>query len=103
MATALITAEELADELHIDQTPEDLKTLTSLIGDATLWVLKSISSSATVEEVLQVAPQFSRLVTSVAGSMYYDRNLSQGLSHGQMILLQQVTGIVDWEVFNGNI
>lgn len=92
----LITPEGLADELHIDQSPEELKTLSTLIADASALIRGSINNNVTDDELLEVAPdQFNRLVTSIAGSLYYDRALSDGLSHGQMILLQQLTGLVD--------
>lgn len=92
----LITPEGLADELHIDQSPEELKTLTTLIADASALIRGSINNNVTDDELLEVAPaQFNRLVASIVGSLYYDRALSDGLSHGQMILLQQLTGLVD--------
>ena len=102
---ALITAEELSNELHIDQTPEELHTLSALIDDASNLVLSSIANGLTADDVLKVAPQFNRLIASVVQSLYYDRALSEGLSHGQMILLQQITGIVDQKVeeSHGNI
>ena len=91
----LITPEGLADELHIDQSPEKLKTLTTLIADASALIRGSINNNVTDDELLEVAPnQFNRLVASLAQSLYYDRALSDGFSHGQMILLQQLTGLV---------
>lgn len=92
----LITASELADELHIDQTPEpELATLGTLIQDASAIVRGSISPDLTEADALVKAPeQFNRLVGSVATSLYYDRSLSDGFSHGQMIILQQLTRIV---------
>ena len=91
----LITASELADELHIDQTPGELATLGTLIQDASAIIRGSIGPELTEEFALSVAPeQFNRLVGSVATSLYYDRALTNGLSHGQMIILQQITGIV---------
>ena len=91
----LITASELADELHIDQTPEELAVLGNLIQDASALIRGSISPDLTSEFALSVAPeQFNRLVGSVATSLYYDRALTNGFSHGQMIVLQQLTGIV---------
>ncbi|AWF95374.1 hypothetical protein [Weissella cibaria] len=90
-----ITASELADELHIDQTPEELATLGALIKDASAIVRGSISPDLTEADALVKAPeQFNRLVGSVATSLYYDRALTNGFSHGQMIILQQITGIV---------
>ena len=91
----LITPEGLADELHIDQSTEELKTLTTLIADASALIRGSINNNVTDDELLEVAPnQFNRLVASLVQSLYYDRALSDGLSHGQMILLQQLTGLV---------
>lgn len=93
---ALITPEELSDELHIDQTAQEVNTLSTLISDASALIRGSINNKVTDDELLEVAPdQFNRLVASIAGSLYYDRALSNGLSHGQMILLQQLTGLVD--------
>lgn len=92
---ALITPEELADELHIDQTAQEVNTLSTLISDASALIRGSIDNKITEEDLLDVAPnQFNRLVASLAQSLYYDRTLSSGFSHGQMILLQQLTGLV---------
>lgn len=92
---ALITAQELANELHIDESPEELATLGTLIKDASAIIRGSISHNLTEEAVIAVASgQFNRLVGSVATSLYYDRALTDGFSHGQMIILQQLTGIV---------
>jgi len=89
----LITAEELADELHIDQTPTELTTLGHLIRDASTIIRGSIKNGLTEQEILSVTPEtFNRLVSSVASSLYYDRELSNGFSHGQMLILQQITG-----------
>lgn len=92
---ALITAEQLADELHIDSSPTELATLSTLIKDASALIRGSISHDLTEEAVITVASeQFNRLVGSVATSLYYDRALIDGFSHGQMLILQQLTGIV---------
>lgn len=91
----LITAQELADELHIDQSPEELATLSTLIKDASAIIRGSISHNLTEQVALDLASeQFNRLVGSVASSLYYDRALTNGFSHGQMIILQQLTGLV---------
>ncbi|WP_195555929.1 hypothetical protein [Weissella cibaria] len=92
---ALITAETLAEELHIDQSTEEIATLGTLIKDASAIIRGSISQDLTEEAIITVAhDQFNRLVDSVATSLYYDRALTDGFSHGQMIILQQLTGIV---------
>ena len=92
---SLITPQELADELHIDQSPEELATLGTLIKDASAIIRGSIDSQLTEQVALDLASeQFNRLVGSVATSLYYDRALTDGFSHGQMIILQQLTGLV---------
>lgn len=92
---SLITPQELADELHIDQSPEELATLGTLIKDASAIIRGSIDSQLTEQVALDLASeQFNRLVGSVATSLYYDRALTDGFSHGQMIILQQLIGLV---------
>ena len=93
--TSLLTAERLADELHIDPSPIELATLSVLISDASAIIRGSIDSQLTEQVALELASeQFNRLVGSVATSLYYDRALTDGFSHGQMIILQQLTGII---------
>lgn len=92
---AILSPQELADELHIDQSPEELATLSTLIKDASAIIRGSIDSQLTEQVALELASeQFNRLVGSVATSLYYDRAITNGFSHGQMIILQQLTGIV---------
>lgn len=92
---AILSPQELADELHIDSSPTELATLGTLIKDASAIIRGSISHDLTEEAVITVASeQFNRLVGSVASSLYYDRALTDGFSHGQMIILQQLTGII---------
>ena len=60
---ALITAEQLADELHIDQSPEELATLGTLIKDASAIIRGSIDSQLAEQVALELASeQFNRLV-----------------------------------------
>lgn len=90
----LITNTDLADELHIDQTEEELNVLKTLINDASALIRGSIDNSVTETDLLAVAPeQFNRLVGSIATSLYYDRALTNGFSHGQMIILLQIIGV----------
>lgn len=92
---ALITAQDLADELHIDSSPVELATLGTLIKDASAIIRGSIDSQLTEQAALELASeQFNRLVGSVASSLYYDRALTSGFSHGQMVILLQLTGLI---------
>lgn len=91
----LITNTDLADELHIDQTDEELNVLDTLIKDASALIRGSIGNDVKEADLLAVVPeQFNRLVGSIATSLYYDRALTNGFSHGQMIILLQIIGVL---------
>ena len=85
---AIITPQELQDELNIDDDESELKTLTSLIGGATAMIKASIQMKITDDEILAVdAELYNRLIKTLATSMYYDRELSNGYSTGVRIML----------------
>lgn len=85
---AIITPQELQDELNIDDDENELKTLTSLISGATAMIKASIQMKITDDEILAVdAELYNRLIKTLATSMYYDRELSNGYSTGFRIML----------------
>ncbi len=85
---AIITPQELQDELNIDDDENELKTLTSLIDGATAMIKASINYNLTDDEILAVdAELYNRLIKTLATSMYYDRELSNGYSTGVRIML----------------
>lgn len=87
----LVTAEQLLDELHIDQLPDEVVTMKSLIDDASALICGSISDDATKEKLLAVSGNvFNRLVSSLASKMYYERDLSSGYGAGVQIMLNQL-------------
>lgn len=98
---ALITAEELLDENHIDSSDEELKTMTTLISDASALIRGSISDSVTDEQVLEVCQnQYNRAVSALATRFYYNRDLSEGYGMGIQIMINQVRARM-WEKLNG--
>ena len=85
---AIITPQQLQDELNIDDDENELKTLTSLISGATAMIKASIKMKITDDEILAVdAELYNRLIKTLATSMYYDRELSNGYSTGVRIML----------------
>lgn len=85
---AIITPQELQDELNIDDDENELKTLTSLISGATAMIKASIQMKITDDDILAVdAELYNRLIKTLATSMYYDRELSNGYSTGARIML----------------
>lgn len=87
----LITAEQVCDELHIDQSEEELATIGRLLVDSSALIRGSIADDATEEELLAVSGNvFNRLVSSLASKMYYERDLSSGYGAGIQIMLNQL-------------
>ncbi|MCJ2166795.1 head-tail connector protein [Leuconostoc citreum] len=85
---AIITPQELQDELNIEDDENEIKTLTSLISGATAMIKASIQTKITDDEILAVdAELYNRLIKTLATSMYYDRELSNGYSTGVRIML----------------
>jgi len=85
---ALVTPQELADELNIDTDENELKTVASLIDSATSMIKSSIKLQVTDDDILAVnEPLYNRLIKTMATSLYYDRELSTGYSKGVMIML----------------
>ena len=85
---ALVTSQELADELNIDNSDNEIKTLDSLIASAKAMIKSSIKLKVTDDDILAVnADLYNRLIKTMATSLYYDRELSAGYSKGVMIMM----------------
>lgn len=81
-----IKAEGLANSLHIDQTEEELATLTGLITTATDLVKSSVNyelDDASYEKF----PLFDACVSSLATALYYDRTLENGMPKSTKIMI----------------
>ena len=88
---AIITPQELQNELNINDDENEIKTLTSLINGATAMIKASIQMKITDEAILAVdAELYNRLIKTLATSMYYDRELSNGYSTGVRIMLMNL-------------
>lgn len=85
---ALVTTQELINELNIDPDENETKTVNSLIDSAKSMIKASIQMKITDGDILAVdAELYNRLIKTLATSMYYDRELSNGYSTGVRIML----------------
>lgn len=85
---ALVTPQELADELNIDTSDNEIKTIDSLIASAKSLIKSSIKLQVTDDDILAVnADLYNRLIKTMATSLYYDRELSAGYSKGVLIMM----------------
>ncbi len=79
------------DELHIDQSPTELTTVTNLINEATEIVNHSVNSSKTH---YRTSPIYDLAIKTLATQLYYDRELSRGMSAGLLMMLDQLQGMI---------
>ena len=87
----LITAEQVCDELHIDQSEEELATIGRLLVDSSALIRGSISNDVTDEQIFALSGgAYNRLILALVTRMYYDRELSNGYGMGIQIMLNQV-------------
>ncbi|MCS8587437.1 head-tail connector protein [Leuconostoc citreum] len=85
---ALVTSQELANELNIDTDDNEIKTVDSLIASAKSLIKSSIKLQVTDDDILTVnADLYNRLIKTMATSLYYDRELSSGYSKGVLIMM----------------
>ncbi|MGR8773471.1 head-tail connector protein [Leuconostoc citreum] len=85
---ALVTSQELADELNIDTDDNEIKTVDSLIASAKSLIKSSIKLQVKDDDILAVnADLYNRLIKTIATSLYYDRELSSGYSKGVLIMM----------------
>ncbi|CAK1233619.1 hypothetical protein R53140_OCIKHKEL_00719 [Fructobacillus fructosus] len=84
----IVTMEELATELNVDLTTEEMSTITSLIESAKALIKSAIKLNVTDEQLLKINGElYNRLIKTLATSLYYDRELTSGYSKGTMIML----------------
>lgn len=99
---ALITAQELLDENHIDSNDDEIATMNRLISDASALIRGSISDSVTDEQIMNNLPdQYNRAVSALATRLYFSRDLSEGYGMGIQIMINQIRARM-WEVLNGS-
>lgn len=81
----------MCDELHIDQTDEELATVTALLN----W------SQAIIDDSIELAlypdivnsPLYVRAIITLGQALYYDRNLSTGQPKAIILMIDHLNAI----------
>lgn len=87
----VVTTQELADELNLDDTETNHSTLSGLLQDAQALIRDSFTSTLSASK-LKSDPIFTRAVKALATSMYYDRTLSNGIPIGVQMMIDHLKG-----------
>lgn len=89
-----IDSAKLMDDLNLDDTPENTALITDLIGDASDLIRSSVDYNVDESEYLKL-PMYSRAVKTLVTQLYYDRELSEGMSKGLQMMINHLIGRVD--------
>lgn len=82
----MVTATELMDELHVDQSPAEIATVQALITEAQTIIDQATDSTGT-DSSYQKSPIYDRAVKTLVTQLYYDRSLTDGFSKGLIMML----------------
>ncbi|MCM0595156.1 hypothetical protein KAR63_02965 [Weissella uvarum] len=92
------------EEFHIDESPEEMKTVERLLKQSRATIVESISSDKAVDAnfIEQIAPDiFERLTLTLFWQLYSDREQTDGYSAGYLAQMAQLRNKVLMEVENG--
>ncbi|WP_353990082.1 head-tail connector protein [Pediococcus argentinicus] len=90
-----VTADEIMDELHIDSSDVEQRTINNLITDAQELVTNSVSSTLTNSDMeSNFNPTYDRCVKTLVCQLYYDRSLDAGLSRGYQMMRSHLESLV---------
>ncbi|MDN7017273.1 hypothetical protein FIV26_01275 [Lactiplantibacillus plantarum] len=84
-------AKQVCDELHIDQTNEELATVIALLNVSQAVIDDSIEL-ATYPAIVD-NPLYTRAIITLAQALYYDRNLTNGQPKGVLLMLDHLDAI----------
>lgn len=87
-----MTKVKLSDELNVDQQSEDVKTINELVSDAELIIQNSVDHTVPLEQYRESAI-FNRAAKTLATQLYYDRELSAGMSKGLQMMINHLKGM----------
>lgn len=82
----MVDASELMDELHIDQSPDEIATVQALITEAQTIVDQATDSTGT-DKAYQKSPIYTLAIKTLVQQLYYDRSLTAGFSKGLQLML----------------
>ncbi|RMW49934.1 hypothetical protein D6U17_00835 [Lactiplantibacillus pentosus] len=84
-------AKQVCDELHIDQTDEELATVIALLNGSQAVIDDSIEL-ATYPAIVD-NPLYNRAVITLGQAMYYDRNLANGQPKAVVLMVDHLNAI----------
>ena len=84
-------AKRVCDELHIDQTNEELTTVTALLTGAQAIIDDSIEL-ATYPTIVD-NPLYVRAIITLCQALYYDRNLVTGQPKAVILMVDHLNAI----------
>ena len=84
-------AKQVCDELHIDQTDEELATVTTLLNGSQAIIDDSIEL-ATYPAIVD-NPLYTRAIITLGQAMYYDRNLANGQPKAVILMVDHLNAI----------
>ncbi|KGB14247.1 head-tail connector protein [Latilactobacillus sakei subsp. sakei] len=87
-----MTKVKLSDELNVDQQSEDVTTINKLVSDAELIIQNSVDHTVPLEQYRESAI-FNRAAKTLATQLYYDRELSAGMSKGLQMMINHLKGM----------
>lgn len=81
----------MCDELHIDQTDEELATVIALLN----------GSQAVIDDSIEIAtypaivdnPLYTRAIITLGQALYYDRNLANGYPKAVILMVDHLNAL----------
>lgn len=101
--TPIVSTDEMLNYLNLDNTPENNEVLGGLVDDAESYINSTFNSTSLSASELGKDRVYTSAVKALAGFMFYDRTLSQGVPVGIQQRITLLKGRYDkWEdVKNG--
>lgn len=81
----------MCDELHIDQTEEELATVTALLNGSQAMIDDSIELALYPDIVDN--PLYIRAIITLGQALYYDRNLTNGQPKAIILMVDHLNSI----------
>lgn len=89
----MLDPENLIEELNLDDTPENVNLVASLIKQSEAFIQDSVDPDTELTE-FEKDLLFKRTVYTLATQLYYDRTLVNGTSKGLQMMLNHLDGKV---------
>lgn len=101
--TPIVSTDEMLNYLNLDNTPENNEVLGGLVDDAEAYINGTFNSTNLSASDLSKDHVYTSAVKALAGFMFYDRTLSQGVPIGIQQRITLLKGRYDkWQdVKNG--